>query len=238
VSKPLFVGVVCVFLLASTPAAASFIEIGDAGHLTGTANMTDGAGPLTSILGNLMAPDPSDSIFDVDMFGIFISDPAIFAASTVGSPGLNVEDPQLFLFTSAGVGVFMNDDDPEGLNGSQSALGGLPFGFLSGLYYLAIGWWDNEPLSGGGDLIFDALTSLAVSPDPVADWNSNVLPIPDAPTAYEINLTGTLPSTAVAEPAEPVIPTIVALCIAALFAQVRARRQPTSLGHSPGTTPR
>jgi hypothetical protein len=238
VTKPLAVGVVCVCLFGSTPAAASFIEIGDAGNLTGTANMTDGAGPLANILGNLSAPDPRDDAFDIDMFGIFISDPAAFSASTVAAPGFYVDDPQLFLFNSGGVGVFMNDDDPSGMNGSQSALGGLPFGFLSGLYFLAIGWWDNEPLSSGGDLIFDALTSLAVSSDPVADWNSNVLQILDSPTAYEINLTGALPSTAVAEPAEPVFTTILALCVAALFAQLRARRQPTSLGRSRGTTPR
>jgi hypothetical protein len=218
---------VCSCLLASTPAAASSIwfEIDDAGNLPGSANMTDGVGALTTILGNLSAPDPFDAVLDVDMFGIYIPDPGAFAASTVAAPGFNVDDPQLFLFTSTGVGVFMNDDDPGGLNGSQSALGALPFGFFSGLYFLAIGWWDNEPLSGNGDLIFNAATFLAAVTDPVASWNSDVLLRLDVPTSYEINLNGALPSTAVPEPAEPVVITIAALCVAATLGQLRARRQ-------------
>ena len=233
-TKPVVAGVVCACLLASTPAAASFIEIGDAGNLPSSANMTDGVGSLTTILGNLSAPDPFDAVMDVDMFGIYISDPTAFTASTVGAPGFYVDDPQLFLFTSAGIGVFMNDDDPSGLNGSQSALGALPFGFLAGLYFLAIGWWDNEPVSGIFDLIFDAATSLAVSPDPVASWNSNVLLRIDVPTSYEISLTGALPSTAIPEPATI---TLALLGAAALVARQRARRRKIALERSAGTTP-
>jgi hypothetical protein len=89
----------------------------------------------------------------------------------------------------------MNDDDPSGLNGSQSALGPLPGGFGAGMYFLAIGWFDNEPLSALGALIFDAITS----PDPVASWNNDVLQRIDSPTAYQINLAGT--AAAVPEPA-------------------------------------
>jgi hypothetical protein len=194
VSKRVLVIVLGSCLAAGTPAAAApFLEIGDAGNLPGTALLADIG--LDAIVGNLSAPDPNDAVFDVDMYALQITDPAGFSASTVGSPGFNVEDPQLFLFTSAGLGVFMNDDDPSGLNGSQSALGPLPGGFGAGMYFLAIGWFDNEPLSALGALIFDAITS----PDPVASWNNDVLQRIDSPTAYQINLAGT--AAAVPEPA-------------------------------------
>jgi hypothetical protein len=182
-------------LFASTPAAAGFIEVGDAGDLPGTALLTEGPGLLDALLGNLSSADPFEDALDIDMYGLYIADPAGFSASTVDSPGFNVSDPQLFLFTAGGIGVFMNDDDPSGLNGAQSALGALPLGFVPGLYYLAIGWFDNEPVSALGALIFDAI----VSADPVADWDDNVLQVPDLPTAYQINLTGA--AAAVPEPA-------------------------------------
>jgi hypothetical protein len=233
VSKPLSAGVLCVCLLTTTPAAASFIEIGDAGDLPATANMTGGVGPLTTILGNLTAADPFDAVLDVDMFGIYISDPAAFSASTVAAVGMNVDDPQLFLFTSTGVGVLMNDDDPSGMSGAQSAIGALPLGFLAGLYFLAIGWWDNEPVSALFDLIFDATTSLPAVSDPVAGWNLDVLLRIDVPTAYEIDLTGALPSTAIPEPA---LMTMALVGAAALLRRQRARRRKTSLERSARST--
>ena len=202
-------------LAAGTPAAAApFLEIGDAGDLPGTALLAVVNGQLDAILGNLSAPDPNDDVFDIDLYGLQITDPVAFSASTVGSPGLNVDDPQLFLFTSAGLGVFMNDDDPSSQNGSQSALGPLPVGFGAGMYFLAIGWFDNEPLSAFGALIFDAITS----PDPVASWNNDVLQRIDSPTAYQINLTGT-----VAPVPEPSTVTLTALGIGG--ALWRRRRQ-------------
>jgi hypothetical protein len=216
VSKRILVAVLGALLgVTASAAAAPLLEVGDAGDLPGTALLTDVG--LDAILGNLSAPDPNDAIFDIDMYGLQIMDPFGFSASTVGSPGLNVEDPQLFLFTAAGVGVFMNDDDPSGLNGSQSALGPLPVGFGAGLYYLAIGWWDNEPLSAIDDLIFDPISSLAASPDPVASWNNDVLLRIDSPTAYQINLTGTV---AVPEPA-----TLTLMALGVAGALVRRRRQ-------------
>jgi hypothetical protein len=230
VSKLVLTGVLSACLAASTPAvAAPFIEIGDAGNLPGTANTTDVVGPLTAILGNLSAPDPFDALLDVDMFRIYISDPGAFSASTVNSPGLLVDDPQLFLFNSAGIGVFMNDDDPSGLNGAQSALGPLPLGFLQGVYVLAIGWWDNEPVSAIDDLIFDPV--LGVSPDPVAGWNNDVLQRVDSPTGYQIDLTGALPATAVPEPATI---TMTALGLAGVL--LRPRRQSTRRRPSDLTT--
>jgi hypothetical protein len=193
-------------LLAAGPVAGDTIWVeglADAGDLPGTAQVTDGTGALTAILGNLDLPETIEDGLDIDLFKILILDPAGFSASTIGSA---VNDPQLFLFDAAGLGVFMNDDDPTGFNGSQSALGilpdgstgGLPGGFGPGIYFLAIGWFDNEPV--------DALSALLFSgevPDPIAGplagWDNNVTQRVDLPTAYEITLTGTAP--AIPEPA-------------------------------------
>jgi hypothetical protein len=177
--------------------ATLWFEIGDAGNLPGTAQSTMGGGPLTDILGNLSAPDPFESAFDIDMYAISIFDPLSFSAMTVDSPGFNVSDPQLFLFGADGRGVYMNDDDESGLNGSQSLLpAGHAFGPVSaGLYYLAIGWWDNEPQNLAGRIFEDLLVTngpdlLAGGADPVLSWNSDVLARLDLETAYQIVLTG------------------------------------------------
>jgi hypothetical protein len=187
-----------------------WFEVGDAGRDLATANVTDGLGTLNAIFGNLAAANPFDSAFDVDLFLINIVDPLNFSAATVNVPGINVADPQLFLFSLSGLGVYMNDDDESGLNGSQSRLpAGHPSGPLSpGLYHLGIGWWDNEPKSVGG-LIFsvDLLNPFGTNgpdfgaggADPLASWTDDVTQRIDLETAYQINLTGAV--AAVPEPA-------------------------------------
>jgi hypothetical protein len=186
-------------------ADAIWVETGDAGDLPTSAQDLLGDGVFTTILGNLASPDPFGSAFDIDLYRFYLSDPASFGASTVNSPGFYVSDPQLFLFDASGHGVYMNDDDESGLNGSQSALpSGHPFGPVSiGLYYLAIGWWDNEPLDALGSLIFDNASLFgtngpALGSGKLAFWDQNVLLRPDLETAYEIRMTGV--TTPIPEP--------------------------------------
>jgi hypothetical protein len=179
--------------------AAIWIEVGDAGRELAATQATYGVGSLNTIFGNLAAPDPFESALDVDLYLIRITNPLNFSASTVNSPGLYVSDPQLFLFDSAGLGVYMNDDDEGGLNGSQSRLpDGHPSGPVSaGLYYLGIGWWNNEPLSAAGQ-IFSSVSVFGTNGpdfgagggDPLSGWDDNVLLRPDLETAYEIELVG------------------------------------------------
>jgi hypothetical protein len=202
--------VIC-FTLAFTGAsmATPWFEIGDAGALPGTAQVASLADPLTNIFGTLEDPaDPFNNVFDVDMFRIHVFDPLAFSAMTVSDPGLNVADPQLFLFGLDGRGIYMNDDDESGLNGSQSLLpAGHPLGPVSaGLYFLAIGWWDNEPYSASGRMFEDLLgvagpDMAAGGLDPVLSWDLNVFGRPDLPIAYEILLTGAGLETAIPEPA-------------------------------------
>jgi hypothetical protein len=240
VKKPGIVSaVLLVWLTGIAPAAASpFFEIGDAGDLTATGQVTNGTSPLTAILGNLIDPVGGDFL-DIDLFQIFIFDPFGFSASTVGAPGVHVDDPQLFLFDEAGLGVFMNDDDESGTNGSQSLLpAGDPFGpLVAGLYYLAIGWFDNEPLSQTG-MIFSQLNSTGTNGpgagggDPLLAWDDNVTARIDLPTAYEIALTGTAP--AVPEPG-----TLLLLTggIASFLVCRRTARRPRSTVSAPSSRP-
>lgn len=219
-----------------------WIEVGDAGDLPTTAQTVEDTSfndVVSAIFGSLSNPDPFDSAFDVDLYQIFISDPLEFSASTANSPGVNVSDPQLFLFDSDGHGVYMNDDDESGLNGSQSS---LPAGhFFSpgsvGWYYLAIGWWDNEPLDAFGSLIFDnsnlfGTNGPTAGSGPLSTWNNSVLQRPDLETAYEIQLTG-VSTTPVPEPG-----TLVLLATGLLSVVRRGRHMAASSRRAGAITPR
>ncbi|MBW4458648.1 MAG: DUF4394 domain-containing protein [Nodosilinea sp. WJT8-NPBG4] len=114
--------------------------------------------PLASISGSLSG--------DADLFQIFISGEQPFSATTLnadtllglpidnalGIPTSLLEDPQLFLFDSAGNGVYGNDD----LFGSAQATLPSRTGLLTpGIYYLAISGFDYDPISTGGEIFPD-----------------------------------------------------------------------------------
>jgi hypothetical protein len=90
------------------------------------------------------------------------------------------------------MGVYMNDD----ADGSQSMLpAASPLGPKSvGIYYLAIGWFDNEPFSTAGRIFSDSSDTNGPDPAggglPISYWNGDVFGRPDLPTQYEIDLTG------------------------------------------------
>jgi hypothetical protein len=141
--------------------------------------------------------------------------------------GFSVTDPQLFLFDATGFGIYMNDEG-NGLAGQSFLEAGDPLGPLSaGSYYLAIGWWDNEPFSPLGR-IFEEGTGTN-GPDPVGggaaidSWNDDVIGRLDQPTAYQIALTGV---GGAAEPAVVLEPSSLALLGAGLsLALIRMRRR-------------
>jgi hypothetical protein len=186
---------VCSVLPASVLADTIWVEqvLGDH-SLLGTAEITSSLDALVAIQGNLFVDGFNDSL-QVDLYRIYIYDPVSFSARTVDAPGFNVNDPQLFLFDAAGNGVYMNDDDESGLSGSQSMLeAGDPLSPVSaGFYYLAIGWWDNEPLDALGQTIFNQFgfgTNGPSGAGPLDGWNGDVLQRPDLEAAYVIELTG------------------------------------------------
>lgn len=157
------------FLLVSAatgPAnARDYTEIGDAGQLLPTAQITYGGGAtvIDGIFGTLSGAS------DVDLFQIFLPGGGLFSATTVETfdPSSGVFQPlydsALFLFNASGFGVYANDDDPLASPRPDSTLPALdPLTPLTaGLYYLAITASPRVPTSAGGLRIFpDLSTSL------------------------------------------------------------------------------
>jgi hypothetical protein len=95
-----------------------------------------------------------------DVFKIFLTGGQTFSATTSASSlAFNNFDSQLFLFDSAGLGVYANDDDTTSPPQSTlpSAIAFTPA--AAGIYYLAIAGSGFLPLSGGG-FIFPELGGL------------------------------------------------------------------------------
>jgi len=149
-------------------------ENGDAGQLLGNAQSFTGQ-VVTSISGI------TDGTNDVDLYQITLDGSQPFSASTAG-----IVDTQLFLFNSAGQGVYA--DDQSGTD-NQAA---LPANNLApGNYYLAVSAWNNDPQSAGGNIF--APGDLVVEPTgpggafPLTGWNSSGF---GSSGSYTINLTG------------------------------------------------
>jgi hypothetical protein len=167
---------------ANCPApAGTFVELGDAGQLPGTAAVARGEGSLYTILGQLGSSD-------ADMFRIRICDPANFSATTVGGTAF---DTQLFLFNSDGTGVVFNDDSQTVLQSTltNTFVSSLP----AGDFYLAVSRYDYDPTGANGSLWLDTPFTAERSPDgpgaadPVAAWEGTTV----LAGAYTVALTGT-----------------------------------------------
>ena len=112
---------ICPLLLAASIKAQTITEQADAGDAIGTAQQLTGI-PITLLTGSL------SSTSDIDLYRITIDDYASFSASTTAGPG-TVEDTRLYLFTTDGIAVYMNDDDP---NDPLTNLSFLPPGHILG----------------------------------------------------------------------------------------------------------
>jgi len=160
-------GLLVVFVATARVAlAAVHTEFPDAGQVLQTAQVPlgDSGTPLDKILGTDGFPG------DVDLYKVFIFDPAGFSAEVTYFGG-SVGDSQLFLFDCQGVGVLSNDDQ------ECSLWSRIPVGELNGppgVYYLAFSDYNNDPLGGVGIGL--------------AGWNDDYRE-PDA-GPYEIRLTG------------------------------------------------
>lgn len=130
----------------------TFAEFFDAGETIGTANVvnTQPTGtPLTTIIGGLSTPN------DADLFRIFLPGGQTFSATTVGGATFNT---QLFLFNANGFGVEANDNSASTVQSTLPAGGLSPA--ASGIYYLGISSFDNDPVSSGGLIFPDISTGV------------------------------------------------------------------------------
>jgi hypothetical protein len=119
------------------------LEQGDAGDLPETSQSTP-SGALSVIDGVLDADD-------VDMYAIYLSNPAAFTATTVGGASF---DTQLWLFGPDGKGVAFNDDSSGTLSTIDNSSGCLT-GRPAGVYYLAISRYNRDALGCQNQLIWN-----------------------------------------------------------------------------------
>ena len=163
--------------IAGSNALGAWTEIGDAGDLPGTAQAVTGSGPLLSITGTMNDPD-------VDMYQIYIYDPAGFSAYATGW------DPMLFLFDQSGMGVY-GDDDSGGTGFDAFLPAGDTYSpTTAGIYYLAISEFALHPNSASGSIFSGYPTLSPTGPgagSPVSSWSGATWGIGGD---YTIELTG------------------------------------------------
>lgn len=160
-------GVILISLAAaSTVQAATWTEVGDAGELLPTSQITIGSGALDSISGTLI--DLGGETDDIDLYQIFIHDTDAFSV-TVSASLSEDNDAQLRLFDAEGFLKLFDDDSVDFLpQFNPGALGGQP----TGLYYLAFNIYNTTPNS-----------------NPLAEWDRAPDPFQTGP--YTLSLTGT-----------------------------------------------
>ncbi len=216
------VGVTALFVLLMLPSKAFAVPFTEpvepavpGNNLPGSATLVDTSpGAILSTISGTLGGALSDGFTpdDADMFRLFI-DPAFtlssFSATTSPTPAAPfVTNPQLFLFDSAGGGIYGNDDDGPFTDQSTLPLSGLP----AGEYLLLITRYDLDPDDGFG-LIFgsgpgfdDTTVFPIVGAGPITAYTSLAIPggLVTPPEDYTITLTGAtfLPApVAVPEPA-------------------------------------
>ncbi len=214
--------------IGSSASGQGFSEFpGDAGQTVATASYTGPLNfmPLTGIAGTIA------TLGDVDLFRIQIVNPSLFSATTVGLFTPTGLDTQIFLLTSTGVPIVLNDDDGSGTT-LQST---IPVGSLSaflgnnspGYFILGISLSGNDPATAASQLLFNAgfastdlrgrnlnaVGGLGGYVDSGFSGGNTV------PSAYQISLTG---ASVVAVP-EPGTYLAGALSIGALAAVWRRR---------------
>lgn len=204
--------------LAAPAGAIPWAEVDDAGELGGTAQVTVGTGPLTSIDGAMFGLDVAD------LYLIYIDDPAGFSATTVGL--ITTMDSQLFLFDSAGVGIYANDNSADLNFPFQSTLpAGDPNSPTAvGDYLLGISSLNYDPLDAGAALIFPDVQFGVFGPNssnPLAGWAGR--PFDDG--EYSIALTGASFAQAASVP-EPGTALLMGAGLIGLAFLVRRRESP------------
>ncbi|MEO6824443.1 MAG: DVUA0089 family protein [Nitrosospira sp.] len=182
-------------LLIGRPSyATTFTELGDAGNLPGTAQITGGVGFLTEIDGTL-TPGNGDG---QDMYLIHIDGGGTFSATTLGGVGF---DSELFLFDANGKGVYANDDVSGDFAPSTLPAGDSLTPIIAGDYYLAITQCCSVPISSDGQIFTIAGPHHRVvsgptgagGDSPVTGYSGTFVQTPAVGGPYQIFLMGTHP---------------------------------------------
>lgn len=218
--------VIAFWMMANVAIAGSWIEPFDAGSLPTQPQVLSGPGELSAIHGTI-------SGLDVDLFRIYLPDPAhtFSAIQSVPAGGDQNLGPQLFLFNDSGLGLVSTAGSALGLYPSARLASELP-----GYYWLGVAPSNIDPyttkvhLFPGWSLanypIFTECNSSPCAPTPQGEkfslggWGGTYHGI-ESP--YIIQLTGAYFSDAVAAVPEP---SMLLMIGAGLFALVAIRSRP------------
>ncbi|HEY9637765.1 MAG TPA: filamentous hemagglutinin N-terminal domain-containing protein [Coleofasciculaceae cyanobacterium] len=155
-----------IVLRAGNPSSNAFTETGDAGQLINTAQVVNGQPPAASV--RTISGTLSD-VNDVDLYQIYLDRNTAFSASTVDGTAV---DTQLFLFDARGLGIYTNDDR----NGTVQSIippSGQPFSLTSsGIYYLGISSYNNQPYSAFGNIFGSDYATGPGAAAPLTGWDN------------------------------------------------------------------
>lgn len=170
-------------VLALAPAARTqtWNEVGDAGDMIASAQVTVGVGPFTTINGAL------GSAGDVDMYCVELgTSPRALGIPAVRLQCVMVSGPDVWVFDANGNGVGTDQICQGGFKTVTTALFPSP-----GTYYVAVAYSGVRPQSAGGS-IWDPGALVERTPDgpgaasPLTGWagSGNVAPV----NPYQITL--------------------------------------------------
>jgi hypothetical protein len=211
-------------LSAATSFAANiYVEGSDAGQTIAAAQ------PVSTLPGGTTLDAIRGTLFSgADVFKIYLTGGQTFSATTTASTlPYNNFDTELFLFDSAGLGVYANDDSSVSPPQSTLPAGSAFTPSASGIYYLALSSSGYTPVSAGGAIFgaFVATTDVvgatgAGGSAVLSGWNSFL----SGSGPYEVVLTGAqfLPS-AIPESSTSVL-LLGGLAVGAWLRSHRARR--------------
>ena len=134
-------------LLGTGAQAQTYTKVGTGpDSLPANAQVTQGFGTLTTILGSLSTVSTASTASNPDLFEIYIDGTAPFSATT-HSFDTTIYDTQLFLFNLDGTGVYANDDASDFARYSVIT---APAPLTPGLYFLGVSSYGAIPRSGVG----------------------------------------------------------------------------------------
>ena len=168
--------------IASSAHAQIWNEVGDAGNLISTAQVTTGSANITQINGSLPLSD------DVDVYCIHLN-----ASPPGGLPIVSLQcvlnqGPDVFLFGPTGLGVVTNYSCVGGSKQLLAPVGTLP----PGNYYVAVAYYGRDPNSALGPIWLPALPNQR-TPDgpgaaaPLSAWLGIVQQNPLNPYTITLN---------------------------------------------------
>ena len=169
--------------LSTTARAQTWNEVGDAGNLVSTAQITVGSGAITQITGSLPLSD------DVDLYCIKLTSVPPAGTPLVQLACLLQQSPNVWLFDSAGNGVFTNETCAFG----SKTLLAPSVSMTPGTYYVGVSYYNRNAISAGGNIWIPAVPGQR-TPDgpgaalPLSGWAGIVIMNP--PNPYTINLAG------------------------------------------------